>query len=196
MANSLDSNYNAGPNIDLVDLKTTNLEPVFKINLRGKKKEFFTQVGKTLSIILPTEPNTSTENSKICVIWLSTDEWLIYNKSAPIDEYKEAQEARLEENLYNKISLLKYGSVTNVSDHWEMICLEGKKVYDLLSSGCPYNFNEFKTKKGAVVQTILNHIDVIIHNRHEYGNNTLFLFVRRSFAEHLCSWMNDSARFI
>ena len=65
MVDILDSNYSGIPNIDLDDLKTTNLEPCLKINLRGKKKEFFTQVGKTLSIILPTEPNASSENSKI-----------------------------------------------------------------------------------------------------------------------------------
>ena len=34
-------------------------EPIVKINLRGKKKEFFTKIGKILSIILPIEHNTS-----------------------------------------------------------------------------------------------------------------------------------------
>ena len=63
----------------------------------------------------------------------------------------------------------------------------------LLSSGCPFNFNKFKNTKGAVTQTILNHIDVIIHNK---DINEINLFVRRSFSNHLWSWMNDCARFL
>ena len=35
----------------LDDLELTISEPIKKINIRGKKKEFFTKVGKILSII-------------------------------------------------------------------------------------------------------------------------------------------------
>jgi len=45
-------------------------------------------------------------------------------------------------------------------------------------------------KKGSTTQTLLNNIDVIIQNR---GENLVNLFVRRSFSEHLFSWINDSA---
>ena len=65
-----------------------------------------------------------------------------------------------------------------------------KKIFDLLSAGCPFNFNEFKTKKGAVAQTILLQIDVIIYLKEI---NTVNLFVRRSFSEHLMSWIDDTA---
>ena len=52
---------------------------------------------------------------------------------------------------------------------------------------------KFKNIKGSVVQTLANHIDVIIHNK---NSNNLNLFVRRSFSNHLWSRLNDSARFI
>ena len=71
-----------------------------------------------------------------------------------------------------------------------MMEIKGQNIYELFSSGCPFNFNEFKKKKGATVQTLLNNIDVIIQNKEE---NSVNLFVRRSFSEHLFSWMNDSA---
>ena len=45
-------------------------------------------------------------------------------------------------------------------------------------------------KKGSVTQTILAKIDVIIQNE---SQNEVNLFVRRSFSQHLFSWMNDSA---
>ena len=43
-------------------LELTINEPKTKINLRGKKKDFFTKAGKILSLILPTEANTSSSN--------------------------------------------------------------------------------------------------------------------------------------
>ena len=46
-----------------------------------------------------------------------------------------------------------------------------------------------KKKKDAATQTFLTKIDVIIHNKDE---NLVNLFVRRSFSEHLYSWINDS----
>ena len=99
----------------------------------------------------------------------------------------------LEDKLFNEISKVNLGSVTNVTDQWIMINLKGEKVYDLLSAGCPFNFNNFKNSKNSVAQTLINHIDIIIHNK---NINDLNLFVRRSFSKHLWSWMNDNARFL
>jgi len=96
----------------------------------------------------------------------------------------------LEDKLFNEISNVKLGAVTNVTDHWIMINLKGKKVYELLSTSCPLDFNNFKQNKGSVVQTVFNHIDVIIHHK---NSDDLNLFVRRSFFEHLLSWINDAA---
>ncbi len=104
--------------------------------------------------------------------------------------YAENDIYKLEDELYKEISKVNYGSVTNITDHWVMINLKGENVYDLLSTSCPFDFNKFKSNKGSVVQTIFNHIDVIIHHK---NTNDLNLFVRRSFSQHLFSWMNDAA---
>ena len=98
----------------------------------------------------------------------------------------------LEEKLFNEVSKSKIGSISNVTDHWIMLNVNGKNTFDLLSTGCPFNFNNFKNSKNAVTQTIINHIDVILHNK---DLNNLNLFVRRSFSNHLWSWLNDSSRF-
>ena len=182
-------NYNSPikENKTYTDLSIKEVEPIMKINLRGNKKEFLTAVGKTLDLILPNEPNTSTSSEKLTAFWLSPDEWLITSNN--IIE-KENNIYELEELLNNNIHKLKLGSVVNVTDHFVMINLEGNRVYDLLSSGCPFNFNNFSKVKRSVVQTIFAHIDVIIHHR---DTNNLNLFVRRSFSEHLWSWINDCA---
>jgi len=171
------------------EIKIWEVEPILKLNVRGKSRDFITKIGKELSIIPPADPNTSSSNEKLNFLWLSPDEWLIYSN----DKIHQKNINDLEDRLYNSISKVKIGSVTNVTDHWIMINLKGTKVFELLSSGCPFNFNNFKNSKGAVTQTLFNHVDVIIHNK---NINDLNLFVRRSFSSHLWSWMNDSARFI
>ena len=166
-------------------LELTINEPKTKINLRGKKKEFFTKAGKILSLILPIESNTNSSNEKFNALWLSPDEWMIY--------FDDHDKNRIFLDLYNEISKLNYGSITDVSNQWVCFNLKGDKIYDLLSAGSPFNFNEFKINKNKVTQTLLNHTDVTINQKQ---TNEIDLFVRRSFSEHLCSWMNDSARFI
>jgi len=184
-------NYNSPINLskEYNNLKISEIESTFKINLRGKKREFITNIGKVLSMIPPIEPNTSSQNKDINLLWLSPDEWILYSNEL----MKTNSNDKIETELINSISKLNYGSVTNVTDQWVMINISGDNAYELLSSSCPFDFTIFKSKKGSVVQTIVNHIDVIIHNK---NNNDLNLFVRRSFSNHLWSWLNDSSRFI
>ena len=180
-------NYNSPikENKNYSDLTIKEIYPVMKLNIRGKKREFFTNVGKILNMILPTEANTSTTSDKLTSIWLSPDEWMIFTNDI-IEKDNNIYE--LENLLFSSISKNNIGSISDVTDQFVMINLEGEKIFELLSSGCPFNFNEFK--KGSSTQTILNHIDVIIHHK---DSNNLNLFVRRSFSEHLWSWINDAA---
>jgi sarcosine oxidase subunit gamma len=182
-------NYNSpiGNHIEYSDISVKEVSPIMKLNLRGKKREFFTTVGKHLDMILPTEANTSSSSSKLTSIWLSPDEWMVVSNDKT---KKDTNNYDLEESLYNSISKTNLGAVVDVTDQFVMLELEGSKVYELFSSGSPFNFNEFKEKKGSSTQTLLNGIDVIILNK---GINIVNLFVRRSFSEHLYSWINDSA---
>ena len=168
-------------------LHLKEFEPITKINLRGKKREFFTSVGKNLNMILPTEANTSSSSDKLTSIWLSPDEWMIFSNEKV---QKDSNIYELEETLYNSISKTNLGAVTDVTDQLVLLELKGENIFELFASGSPFNFNEFKEKKGSTTQTLLNNIDVILHHKDE---NLVNLFVRRSFSEHLCSWINDSA---
>jgi sarcosine oxidase, subunit gamma len=182
-------NYNSSIKnmINYNNISVKEVYPVMKLNLRGKKREFFTAAGKQLDMILPTEANTSSSSSKLTSIWLSPDEWMIISNDTV---KKETNGYDLEESLYNSISKTNLGAVVDITDQFTMLELEGSKIYELFSSGSPFNFNKFKEKKGSTTQTLLNNIDVIIHNK---GDNLVNLFVRHSFSEHLFSWINDSA---
>ena len=181
----LDIEYPKLENNSFNNLDLLMNEPKIKINLRGNKKDFFTKAGKILSLILPTEANTSSSNEKFNALWLSPDEWMIYFDGKDTNN--------VINNLFNEISKLNFGAITDISDHWVCINIKGRKTFDLLSSSSPFNFNSFKKSKNNVTQTVLNHTDVIIHHREvDYVN----LFVRRSFAEDLWLWINDSTRFL
>ena len=169
------------------DLQISEISPIMKLIIRGKKREFFSALGKSLNILLPVENNTSTQSQKLSALWLSPDEWMIFTNDTV---NKNSNYNEIEELLIKNISNLNLGAVTDVTDQFVMINLKGDKAYSLFQTGSPFNFNEFKNKKGAVTQTILAKIDVIIHNQ---DKNDVNLFVRRSFSEHLFSWMTDAA---
>ena len=168
-------------------LTIKEIYPIMKLNLRGQSRDFLSTIGKNINMILPLEANTSSSSDQYTSMWLSPDEWMVVSNDT-ID--KENNNYEIEELLFNKISKTNLGAVTDVSDQVVLINLNGSKVFDLLSTGCPFNFNDFRNKKGAVVQTLITQIDVIIHHK-EIDN--LNLFVRRSFSEHLMSWISDAA---
>ena len=163
------------------------ISPLMKLNLRGKGREFLSTIGKNINMILPIEANTSSTSDSYTSMWLSPDEWMLVSNNITD---KENNNYQIEEILFNKISKTNLGAITDVSDQFVMINLTGEKIFDLLSAGCPFNFNQFKDKKITVVQTLLLQIDVIIHLTEI---NTVNLFVRRSFSEHLMSWIDDTA---
>ena len=168
-------------------LTVKEIFPIMKLNLRGKSREFLTTIGKNINMILPIEANTSSTSDNYTSVWLSPDEWMVFSNNT-VD--KENNNYKIERLLFNKVSNTNLGAVTDVSDQFVMLNLKGEKIFDLLSTGCPFDFNNFKTKKGSVTQTLLLQVDVIIHLKEI---NTVNLFVRRSFSEHLMSWINDSA---
>ena len=168
-------------------LQMSEINPVMKLIIRGKKREFLSAVGKSLNMVLPTKSNTSTQSEKLTALWLSYDEWMIFSN----DVVKKNTNSYETEILLNKnISKLNLGAVVDVTDQYVRITLKGDKIYDLFETGSPFNFNEFRNKIGSVTQTIIAKIDVVIHNKNQ---NEVNLFVRRSFSKHLFSWMNDSA---
>ena len=168
-------------------LTVKEISPLMKLNLRGKSREFLSTIGKNINMILPMEANTSSSSDNYTSMWLSPDEWMLVSNNIVDTENNNYE---IEESLFNKISKTNLGAVTDVSDQFVMLELKGERIFDLLNTGCPFDFNDFKKKKGAVTQTLIINIDVIIHLKEI---NTVNLFVRRSFSQHLMSWIDDTA---
>jgi sarcosine oxidase subunit gamma len=182
-------NYNTSIKKDKIysDLEMKEIKLIMKLIIRGKTKDFITAIGKNLNMILPIEANTSTSGESLTALWLSPDEWMLVSNEAMSED---TNTYKAEDDLIKNISKINLGAVTDVSDQFVMINIKGSKVFDLFATGSPFDFNEFKNKKGSVVQTILSHINVIIHLTEI---NDVNLLVRRSFSEHLFSWLKDSA---
>ena len=166
--------------------------PVAKNNLRGdiENREFGSKIGKVLGIILPKESCSTSTKEKITCMWLGPNEWLLVSNDVVS---KESNEYELEKILFDGISKTNLGAVTNVSDHYTIFNLTGSNIFEILSKGCPFDFNSDAFGNNKVIQTILNHVDVTIHRK---SKDDVDLYVIRSFSKHLWSWIKDSARFI
>ncbi|MBM3630742.1 MAG: sarcosine oxidase subunit gamma [Alphaproteobacteria bacterium] len=169
------------------ELSMKAINPIMKFIIRGRKREFLSGVGKTLNMILPTEPCTSSSNNDTTAIWLSPDEWMVFSNNVV---NKDINSYELENLLVNTISKANLGAITDVTDQYVLINIKGKKIFDLLSLGCPFNFNDFRNKKGSVIQSLIAKIDIIVHLK-EIDN--INLLVRRSYSEHLYSFLCDAA---
>jgi sarcosine oxidase subunit gamma len=80
------------------EIKLNEISPIRKLILRGKSREFLSAVGKTINILLPTEPNTSSSNGEITIIWLSPDEWIIFSNSIDNQDFNQIEE-KLVQNI-------------------------------------------------------------------------------------------------
>ena len=165
------------------------ITPIAKINLRGNLKniEFTTNAEKILGMSLPKESGNTSVKEKITLLWLGPDEWLLVSNA---EIAKETNIYELEQVLFDGISKTNLGAVTNVTDHFTIFSLSGTNIFEVLSKGCPYDFDSENFLDNKVVQTILSNIDVTIHRK---SKNEIDLYVRRSFADYLWNWLKDSA---
>ena len=163
--------------------------PVIKLNLRGdiNNKEFSSNVGKLLGIILPLEVGSVVKKEEITVISTSPNEWLIISNNIVKSK---SNNNTLENVLFEKISQKNFGAVTNITDQFTIFSLTGSNISEILSKSSPFDFDKLSNNHSA--QTLFNNVDITIIKK---DNVNIDLLVRRSFSEYLGDWLNDSARF-
>ena len=163
--------------------------PVIKLNLRGdiNNKEFSSNVGKLLGIILPLEVGSVVKKEEITVISTSPNEWLIISNNIVKSK---SNNNTLENVLFEKISQKNFGAVTNITDQFTIFSLTGSNISEILSKSSPFDFDKLSNNHSA--QTLFNNVDITIIKK---DNVNIDLLVRRSFSEYLWDWLNDSARF-
>ena len=169
------------------DLLMEEKTPILKLNLRGEinNKDFASSVGKILGVILPAEVGSIVSKGHLSIITMGPNEWII------ISNNKENNEYQLENILFETISKNNLGAITNITDQFTIFSLVGANALEVLSKSSPFDFDRLPNNFSA--QTLLNNIDITIVKK---DNENIDLLVRRSFSNHLWSWLNDSARFL
>ena len=159
---------------------------VSKLNLRGnpKDKEFLSNTGSILKVLMPLNPNTKIENKNFQVIWLSPNEWLIsfVNNDIFIKTLNE---------LTNKLNPEK-SSITDISENKTIIRIEGHKVNDLLRKFMILDIENILTNSSKVAQTIFVKIPILIIRNHDHIEKKNYdIHVNRSHTTYLRDLLLD-----
>ncbi len=162
-----------------------------QIVVRGQSADpaFLTAIEKVLAIPLPTEAcraNTSKEGTHI--LWMGPDEWLVVADAGRAIE--------LSSDLTRAMSGL-HVATTDVSESRTVIRISGPQAIQVLNKGCSIDLHPRSFASGHVVNTRLAQAHVILHQidlDDETRSTTFEIYVHRSYAEYLWSWIEDSSR--
>ena len=165
---------------------------VGKINLRGnaKDRDFMSNAGSVLNILIPTEPNSKIENRDFQVIWLSPNEWLI-------NFLNNEHHLRIMEELNLKLNPEKT-SVTDISENKTIIRVEGNNTLELLRKFMIIDIDNVLNSNLRVAQTIFVKIPILIIRNHLNEDYQSFdIHVNRSHTIYLRDLLIDgSSQFI
>ncbi len=159
---------------------------VGKINLRGdsKDRDFMSNAGSVLDILIPTEPNTKIQNKDLQVIWLSPNEWLLnfLNNNHFI---------RIFEELNSKLNNEKT-SITDTSENKTIIRIEGYHTTELLRKFMVLDIDNALDSNFRVAQTSFVKIPVlIIRNNNNQEKQSFDIHVNRSHTTYLRDLLLD-----
>ena len=162
---------------------------VEKINLRGdtKDRDFMSNAGAVLDILIPTEPNTKIQNKDLQVIWLSPNEWLL-------SFLNESNFFRILEELNNKLNPEKT-SITDISENKTVLRIEGNHTTELLRKFIVLDIDNALNSNLRVAQTIFIKIPVlIIRNHNDQEKQSFDIHVNRSHSKYLRDLLLDGCK--
>ncbi|NQW01166.1 MAG: sarcosine oxidase subunit gamma [Rhodospirillales bacterium] len=162
-----------------------------QIAVRGQATDpaFLQGIEKALGISLPTEACTASgKPGDLQVLWMGPDEWLVVG--GPDNA------ALIISKLTTALVDLQVALV-DVSESRTVIELSGKQARVVLDKGCSIDLHPRSFGPGQVVNTLLGRGHVLLHQTdHEpaSGSSAYDIYVHRSYAEYLWSWIEDAAR--
>jgi len=167
------------------------LSNIPKINLRGNStdKDFITNVEKILDVLVPTESNTSNNNNKLKIIWLSPNEWLI-------EIYERKKFDKIFSDLKHSLNS-QNTAVTDVTENRTILRLNGIDLYKLLSKFMVIDIDNVLNKESSVAQTIFTKVPVLIVRNHKINESqSINLHANRSHAQYIIDLLIDGSNNI
>jgi len=159
---------------------------VGKINIRGniKDRDFLSNTGSVLNVLIPTEPNTKITNAELQIIWLSPNEWLLRF-------LKNENFIKILNELNTKLNPEKT-SITDISENKTIIRVEGNNTTELLSKFMVLNIDNVLKDNLKVAQTIFVKIPILIVRNHLNQEKQSFdIHVNRSHTTYLRDLLLD-----
>ena len=174
--------FNKGPTDAEITLKEN--KHVGKMILRGSlsEKKFITSTKKHLSQQFPASPNSFYDDTKVRVIWLGPDEWLILTDVTELDSLKDDLTRAL---------IKSHSALVDVSDNSTIIEIKGRYSREILMKGCSLDIHPSVFQTGCSAQTDLGLANIILLKTSD--DPVYQIIVRASFASYLWDWLVDAA---
>ena len=174
--------FNKGPIDAEITLKEN--KHMGKMILRGSlsEKKFITSTKKHLSQQFPASPNSFYDDTKVRVIWLGPDEWLILTDVTELDSLKDDLTRAL---------IKSHSALVDVSDNSTIIEIKGRYSREILMKGCSLDIHPSVFQTGCSAQTDLGLANIILLKTSD--DPVYQIIVRASFASYLWDWLVDAA---
>ncbi|ANP52481.1 sarcosine oxidase subunit gamma [Streptomyces griseochromogenes] len=140
-------------------------------------------VGLSLGIPLPLEPDTVVRAGDLTALWLGPDEWLVVGRPGTQRDL---------DSRIRSVAADEPVSVTDVSAQRTTVLVTGPRARDLLSHGCSLDLHPRAFGPGRCAQTNLARTQVVLVARDE-PRSGFWVLVRSSFADYLKEWLLDAA---
>lgn len=148
------------------------------LNIRGSvnDRSFLEHVESVFQQALPLDFNTFTVGDH-CIYWLAPDEWLVVT-NFDLD------------SILQKISIKNNLHATNQTGGLTQLILRGNCARSLLAKGCTLDLSESNFLIGQCAQTGLSKAGILLALTDSLPSFSLI--VRRSFAEYVALWLEQS----
>ena len=154
-----------------------------QVCLRGSPgSEFDDTVEKVLGVRPPLESGMSVRNGDRSLLWLGPDEWLGVFRDEDCEDVLPALHAALQSS---------HASVVDVSHARAVVSVSGRDARSLLLKGCHLDLHPSRFRAGSVAQSRFARCHVLLHQTDDAP--AYDLYVHRSFARYLWSWLEDAA---
>ena len=148
----------------------------------GSDGDFEEAVEAVLGVRPPTESASAAGNGDTSVLWLGPDEWLAVFP----DERREEILSALRDALASL-----HAAVVDVSHARSIIELSGAHARSVLQKGCHLDLHPSRFGAGNVAQSRFARCQLLLHQTDD--TPAYDLYVQRSFARYLWSWLEDAA---
>jgi len=154
------------------------------INLRGRSDNtgFLAASLKVLGCEPPTTANTVAEAGDCRIYWMGPDEWLIVTPAG--------QQSQIKDDLVKALDGV-FSAVVDNSSGLTMLHISGGNAAALIASDCPLDLHPREFKPGQCAQTRIAKAGMTISPLADGAG--FEVIIRRSFADYLLLWLQESA---